>query len=146
MMLQRPKRKKAKQVKKTPLNANQSGSPAPSQALPNGPLQVVPQRPNGHHGFNRNGKPRLPFEPAPPQSIPRTPFSSRAGPPRAPTLPPYFSPPLRVPRPDNHGVDAIPHHVNQEPALYDLICSKFDAVITSIDGESFSGDRRELGR
>ena len=30
-------------------------------------------------------------------------------------------------------------------AVCDLISSKFDAVITSIDGEVFSGDERELG-
>lgn len=34
---------------------------------------------------------------------------------------------------------------NQPPSLCDLIASKFDAVITSIDSESFSGDERELG-
>ena len=35
--------------------------------------------------------------------------------------------------------------INQDPALYDLISSKLDAVITSIDSESFNGDERELG-
>ena len=33
----------------------------------------------------------------------------------------------------------------QDAALCDLISSKFDAILTSIDGESFSGDERELG-
>lgn len=32
----------------------------------------------------------------------------------------------------------------QGPALCDLIASKFDAVLTSIDGETFSGDEQEL--
>lgn len=59
---------------------------------------------------------------------------------------PYFSPPPPVLHPvDNHGVDTGSHRFDQEPALYDLIYSKFDAVITSIDEETFSGDRRELG-
>ena len=34
--------------------------------------------------------------------------------------------------------------LNQAFPLSDLICSRFDAVITSIDGEIFSGDEREL--
>ena len=33
----------------------------------------------------------------------------------------------------------------QGPALGDLIASKFDAVLTSIDNETFNGDERELG-
>jgi hypothetical protein len=35
-------------------------------------------------------------------------------------------------------------YLNQGAALCDLISSKFDAVITSIDGEIFSGDEKEL--
>jgi len=35
-------------------------------------------------------------------------------------------------------------YLNQGAALYDLISSKFDAVVTLIDGERFSGDEREL--
>jgi hypothetical protein len=34
--------------------------------------------------------------------------------------------------------------LNQGTALYDLISSKLDAVITGIDGEKFSGDENEL--
>lgn len=41
---------------------------------------------------------------------------------------------------DHRGSD----HLNRGPAICDLISSKFDAVITSIDGEVFSGDEREL--
>ena len=37
-----------------------------------------------------------------------------------------------------------PGFVNDGPALCDLISSKFNAVITSIDGETFSGDEQEL--
>lgn len=33
----------------------------------------------------------------------------------------------------------------QGPTLSDLIASKFDSVLTSIDGEAFNGDERELG-
>lgn len=146
MILQQPKRKKAKPVKKTTVNANQSGSQAPSHALSNCPLQVVPRKSNGHDGSTRH-KLQLPLEPAPPQSPLRVPLSSWAGPPGGPMPAPCFSPPLPVPCPvEKHGVDKIPHLLNQEPALYDLIYSKFDAVMTSIDDESFSGDRRELGR
>jgi hypothetical protein len=35
-------------------------------------------------------------------------------------------------------------YLNQGVSLCDLISSKFDAVITLIDGERFSGDEREL--
>ena len=38
--------------------------------------------------------------------------------------------------------DALHHRIS----LCDLISSKLDAVITSIDGEVFSGDERELGQ
>jgi hypothetical protein len=37
-------------------------------------------------------------------------------------------------------------YLNQGAALCDLISSKFDAVITSIDSELFSGDETELGK
>ena len=47
--------------------------------------------------------------------------------------------------------DGIPHwrqqgtqYLNQSAALYDLICSKFNSVVTSIDGENFSGNENEL--
>lgn len=148
MILQRPKRKKAMQVKKASMNTNQSKCLAPSHALPHGPLRVAPHKPNAHHGSSRHGNLRLPFEPSPPQSLPLASLSSRASPPRAPVIVPYFSPPPPpVPCPvDNHGADMNTHHLDQEPALYNLIYSKFDAVITSIDEENFSGDRRELGR
>ena len=146
MIVQRPKRKKAKPVKKTSVNANQSETLAPCHARPNSPPQVAPQKPNGHYGSNRYGNLQLPFQPNLPQSLPRASLSSRASPPRAPMIVPHFSPPP-VPHPvDNHGVDTGSHRFDQEPALYDLIYSKFDAVITSIDEETFSGDRRELGR
>lgn len=35
-------------------------------------------------------------------------------------------------------------YLNQSAALCDLISSKFDNIITLIDGEQFSGDEREL--
>ncbi|KAF2803632.1 alpha/beta-hydrolase [Mytilinidion resinicola] len=37
-------------------------------------------------------------------------------------------------------------YLNQGAALCDLISSRFDAVITSIDGEIFSGDEKELSK
>ena len=37
-------------------------------------------------------------------------------------------------------------HLSCGPAICDLISSKFNAVITSIDGEIFSGDERELSK
>ncbi|MCJ1438410.1 hypothetical protein MMC27_007798 [Xylographa pallens] len=46
----------------------------------------------------------------------------------------------RTDKPPQHGVE----HLNCGPAICDLISSKFNAVITSIDGEIFSGDEREL--
>ena len=36
-------------------------------------------------------------------------------------------------------------HPTRDAAICNLISSKFDAVITSIDGEIFSGDEKELG-
>jgi hypothetical protein len=48
----------------------------------------------------------------------------------------------------NNGVPQLytqgTQYLNQGVALCDLISSKFDAVITLIDGERFSGDEREL--
>ena len=48
----------------------------------------------------------------------------------------------------NDGVPVLhiqgTQYLNQAAALGDLISSKFDAVITLIDGERFSGDEREL--
>ena len=148
MILQRPKRKNVKQVKKNSANANnRSGSLPPSHALLNGSPQILPQEPNGNHGSTRHGKLPLPFEPTPPRSLPRATGSSRVGSSKAPILAPYFSSPPPVQSPVyEHGVGTAPHHFIQEPALYDLIYSKFDAVITSIDEESFSGDQGELGR
>ena len=37
-------------------------------------------------------------------------------------------------------------HLNNGPAICDLISSKFNSVITSIDGEVFSGDEREFSK
>jgi hypothetical protein len=48
----------------------------------------------------------------------------------------------------NNGVPPLhsqgSQYLNQGIGLCDLISSKFDAVITLIDGERFSGDEREL--
>lgn len=44
----------------------------------------------------------------------------------------------------NDGVPAGTQYLNQAAALCEVISSKFDAVITRIDGGSFSGDEREL--
>jgi hypothetical protein len=44
----------------------------------------------------------------------------------------------------NNGVQAGTQYLNQEAALCHLISSKFDTIITLIDGDKFSGDEREL--
>ena len=44
----------------------------------------------------------------------------------------------------NNGVPAGTQYLNQGAALCDLISSKFDSVITLIDGDKFNGDEREL--
>ncbi|KAL3419231.1 lipase class 3 [Phlyctema vagabunda] len=44
----------------------------------------------------------------------------------------------------NDGIPIGTQYLNQGAALYDLISSKLDAVVTLIDGERFSGDDREL--
>lgn len=43
------------------------------------------------------------------------------------------------------GPETWQENAVQGPPLCDLIASKFDAVLTSIDGETFDGDERELG-
>ncbi|MCJ1475267.1 hypothetical protein MMC13_003929 [Lambiella insularis] len=60
-------------------------------------------------------------------------------------------PSIASPKPLQNGSDGLDDwdhrrtdHLNRGPAICDLISSKFDAVITSIDGEVFSGDEREL--
>lgn len=142
MILQRPKKKRAKPATNDRIVSCHSGSLAPSHALPNSPPQFLPRKSNGCYGATRQEEHKLPFEPAPAQKFPP---GSWAGPPRGPMLAPCFSFPSAAPPVDEHSVDRIPNFSHQEPALYDLICSKFDAVITSIDEESFSGDRQELG-
>lgn len=62
------------------------------------------------------------------------------------------NPPSKLPRP----TDSSRHVSDQRPlpakpfspptALEDLISTKLDNVLTSIDGEAFSGDEKELGR
>lgn len=42
------------------------------------------------------------------------------------------------------GPEAWQENAVQGPPLCDLIASKFDAVLTSIDGETFNGDEQEL--
>ena len=44
------------------------------------------------------------------------------------------------------GSDYLHHGTGPGSAICDLISSKFNAVLTSIDGEAFSGDERELGK
>ena len=44
------------------------------------------------------------------------------------------------------GSDYLHHGSGHSSGVCDLISSKFNAVLTSIDGEAFSGDERELGR
>jgi len=44
------------------------------------------------------------------------------------------------------GSDYLHHGVGHGSGVCNLISSKFNAVLTSIDGEAFSGDERELGR
>lgn len=147
MMFQRPKRKKAKSATNDRLNACHSGSLTPFHALPNSPPQFLPPKTNGHYGSTRHEGHKLPFETAPPQQFPGASSGSWAGPPKGPMLAPCYFSPLSAARPvDKHGADRIPDLTHQKPALYDLIYSKFDAIITSIDEESFSGDRQELGR
>ena len=36
--------------------------------------------------------------------------------------------------------------LNQGAALCDLITSKLDAIVTSIDGDLFSGEEKDMGR
>ena len=119
----------------------------------------------GHHPSQRStppiqvqSAPRLPPRPLPPDPPPYS------------LYPPERTPPVTVappsttqPRPNANAsrvtvnpvpaardglkqwqpkLPDVPHH---RISLCDLISSKLDAIITSIDGEVFSGDERELG-
>lgn len=174
MILQRPKRKKGKPVKKSSTGSNPPESLTTSHVLPGCSLQVIKHKADGRDCATRDTKPKAPRKPAPsrdrsgnqsgpwpgpprgpilaPGFPPRGPMLAPGFPPRGPILAPGFPPsrPLLappVPHPiDNHGGEGFSTVLHQQPALYDLISSKFDAVITSIDEENFSGDRRELGK
>jgi hypothetical protein len=153
MILQRPKRKKGQPVKKSPNGSNQLATRTASHGLIHNPLQVVNQRLDGHHCSTQDVNPQAPpRKPAPPDDRSWAQSGPWPGPSRGPMLAPGFPPtgPLLAPPVphlvDNHNDERVSTIWNQQPALYDLISSKFDAVITSIDGENFSGDRRELGQ
>ena len=98
--------------------------------------------------FSRNDASR--YEPATVPQYPRCPPPQRplAIEPRAqssPDLSATFDNALQI-----AGTEVVrqqqspPGFVNDGPALFDLISSKFNAVITLIDGETFSGDEQEL--
>ncbi len=124
MILQQPKGKKTKPVRK-------GGTKVKS---------------NGRYGPTRDVKLEVPFKPTPPQNLPQASSGLWADAPVGPILPSCLSlPPSIRHSVDNQDGDRIPNMSNPEPSLYDLISSKFDDVINSIDEESFSGDRKDLG-
>lgn len=89
------------------------------------------------------------YEPAPaPQYPPRLPPQrSSAIEPRAQSsldLSARFNNVLQIARVEGVQQHQSPSDLGNNPVLCDLIISKLDAVITSIDGETFSGDEREL--
>lgn len=141
MILQRPRRKKVRSVKN---KTNNMGSAIAGHALPNCPSQGLPLNLNGHHRSTRPARSKAGFEPLRPQNHPWGPSGSLTS---RSLFAPHFFPPLPVTSAiDQPLTNRVPNFPNQQPALYDLIYSKFDAVITSIDEESFSGDKEELGR
>ena len=143
MIPHRPRRKETKPVKKKP---NHSGSLVPGNAFPIYPLQRPPCDWNGHHSSTQSERLNAPFESVPPTNYLWAPSGSWPGPPCGPILAPRLpSAPARPGPLEKPTVDRLPSTSNQDPALYDLISSKLDAILTSIDEEMFSGDRRELG-
>ena len=108
--------------------------PTQAQSVPHLPLRPVPSDPPPYtldppeRITSRTVAPVPTIQPRPNASASRVAIEPRAirdGPkPWQPKLP-----------------DALHHRIS----LCDLISSKLDAVITSIDGEVFSGDERELG-
>ncbi|MCJ1404304.1 hypothetical protein MMC11_007529 [Xylographa trunciseda] len=136
-----------KAVGKAPLRTNASAGPPPPpppppytalpppqrlpDRLPSLPLTPVPRRRNGVDQY--------------PALVPREPRTDQV-----PKLPSSKTSQAVI-KPAQNAIDEADErplycveHLNNGPAISDLISSKFNAVITSIDGEVFSGDEREL--
>lgn len=136
MIIFNPKRKRP-----PPCRAAQSGSSNPS---PPSTPPILPQS--------------RPLRPAPSDPPPYALYPPERNPPRtlAPTSttqPRQNGPASRVAVDSSQATrdgpkqwqPKVPDALRHRRSLCDLISSKLDAVITSIDGEVFSGDERELG-
>lgn len=131
--------------RKPPRRAAQSGSSNPSP--PPSTTSTPPSLPQSR-----------PLRRAPSDPPPYTLYPPERNPPRTlaptPTTPPRQNgPPSRVAIDSSQATGdgpkqwqpRVPDALRHRISLCDLISSKLDAVITSIDGEVFSGDERELG-
>lgn len=154
MAFRRPKEKEPRLTEHSPpsnlewFQIRSKKSRRPAQHSKNLPIRssIGPPRistSGGHVQCNSNShlpsRPTHPGTPAKWPSVPTTTVESQP-----PVLNPTKS--LQVSRqPLDHCQENFADISKQDAALCDLISSKFDAVLTSIDGESFSGDERELG-
>lgn len=108
----------------------------PSKKLPNRPSLDPPRSPASSRHTQNSSNHHVPSRPTHPpevsawEQVPMSPPGHSGGSSRQPL---------------NQFRQDTTNALNPDPALCDLISSKFDAIITSIDGESFSGDERELG-
>ncbi len=109
-----------------------SGSSWRPQALRPFPLPSYP-----------SSQPYLPLQ-APPLRYGNTPHDSKWR--SCTNLPTAITAPVQL---IDDGIGEWQHkttgYLNQGAAVCDLVSNKLNAVITSIDGERFSGDERELG-
>ncbi len=131
MILFNPKRKRP-----APCRAARSGSHNPSrQSAPHLPLRPVPPDPPPYtlHPPERTSPPVVAHK-----SNTQSRQDANASRVAADSLPATRDGPKQW-RPK------LPDSLHHRISLCDLISSKLDAVITSIDGEVFSGDERELG-
>lgn len=110
------------QSKKSPSRTS-SGNPVTGPYIPNKP---------GYHSSTRRA-----YQGTPAWKPSMSPTGHVPGP---PILEPNYINSL----PDRSRGDTI-NIRHQIPALNDLISSKLDAIISSIDGETFSGDEQDLG-
>lgn len=158
MVLGRPKRKKVRLVKNPSSNLVQAkileprNHALPTKALPFRPGSAQLQQSISHnHAQAVSGRDERSYAPKA-QSYQRTAvrpneesigWNSSAGGPQSP------DPPVCIGKPRKQSLDqrkeAPQDSFSRDPALCELISSRFNAIITSIDGENFSGDERELG-
>lgn len=153
MVFGSPKEKQSRLTKHSSSNSvpvsskNSRSQTQPSKNLPVRSSSGPPRSPATSRHIQSSSNNQVPTRPTPPRvsgwDQSKSPAGHSIG---SPPLGPNSVKTLQVARQplDQSRENAITVS-NPDPALCDLISSKLDAIITSIDGESFSGDERELG-